>query len=669
MLAVRNKRGEMSIRGEPTLAAPVEKYRSLKGVWLVLFALASIMAILITVNEVFFLKIFGVMLHPVTFMYVLLALYLSFAFIILPYSKKAPKDKIPWHDIGLFALSLVSTIYLAANAREIQMEGWGLSYAPVPITICSIILWCLVIEAARRVAGLIMACVCLFFSLVPLFALYMPGPLQGISFPFIQLVRYHAISVDSILGIPMQIVGSLLMGFMIFGVILQHMGGGTFFLKMAFSVLGWTRGGPAKVAIVTSSLFGSMSGSVMANVVTTGSLTIPAMKRAGYPPEYAGAIETCASTGGCLMPPVMGSVAFVMAGMLSIPYTHICLAAIIPSLLYYLGLFVQVDGRAVKLNLKGVPRHELAPMWQTFKEGWFYIFALLLLIYFLVVLRVIAWAPYFASAALLGLTMIRRETRINWKRFINLIAEIGKIMVELVVILVAVGLIIGGLSITGVALSFSHEAVLLVGGNVVALLAMGAIASLILGMGMTVTACYVFLAIVLAPGLVEIGLNPLAAHMFIMYWGMLSYITPPVAIGAYAAAGIAQASPMKTGFTAAKLGVIIYFIPFFFVFNPALILQSSQPIDIIWSLAGAIAGVIIIGGALEGYLLGIGRTYSVPLRVILFISGFLLALPYAPLQGMLDIIGIIGFAVVVLAIKIGGGEDFFGLKPFLKRRR
>ncbi|NIR12612.1 MAG: TRAP transporter fused permease subunit, partial [Desulfobacterales bacterium] len=369
---------------------------------------------------------------------------------------------------------------------------------------------------------------------------------------------------------------------------------------------GTVRGGTAKVSVISSAMVGSISGSVITNVITTGSLTIPAMKKAGYPSYYAAAIETCASSGGVLMPPIMGAAAFVMAGILNISYAQVALAAAVPSILYYLGLFVQVDGFAAKQGLKGLSREKLPSFWQTVKEGWFYLLAFAVLIYVLFVLRREAQAPFYAVVPLLLLTMIRKETRLNFKDFLGFLERAGRVLGEITGILSSIGLLIGSLLLTGTAQTLSTDLIDLAGGNVFLLVGMGALASFILGMGLTITACYLLLAVLLAPALVQLGFYDLAVHIFLIYTGVLSFITPPVAIGAYAAAAIAGANSMITAVQAVRLGAVKYIIPFFVIFEPALILHGSF-FDIFQAIGTAVIGVILLGSGIEGYLVFVGR--------------------------------------------------------------
>jgi TRAP transporter 4TM/12TM fusion protein len=317
-----------------------------------------------------------------------------------------------------------------------------------------------------------------------------------------------------------------------------------------------------------------MSGSAIANVTITGAITIPAMKELGYSPHYAGAVEACASTGGVLMPPIMGATVFIMAQILGISYATIMVAAFIPAILYYLSLLCQVDAYAAKKGLKGLPKAYIPSLKATLKEGWPYLFSLAFLVFQLFYLRIVSLAPFYASALLLAAVMIRKKTRMSWNQWLWYIVQTGRVVGNIMATLLGVGFIIGALLVTGVAYAFSDEVILLAGENIALLLVLGAMVSFVLGMGLTISACYILLALTMAPPLVSAGFDPLAVHLFVMYCGMLSFITPPVALSAFAASGIADASPVKTGLTAMRLGIILYIVPFVFVIKPALIFNG-----------------------------------------------------------------------------------------------
>ena len=628
------------------------RFRTLQGPWRVMFMVLTLAGLVLTVNQVFTLKFFmNVVILDNSFLYWLLACYFSMVFLIFPATDKSSREKIPWYDWLFFLLSVGGASFYALTGLQSIQEAWEFE-APNHAVWISFVMWALIMEGARRTGGMAIFSIFGILSLYPLYAELMPSILAGKSQGIWATSQYHLMSEESVLGIPMQVFGTLIVGFIIFGVTLQATGGGRFFINLAFAVLGHVRGGPAKVAIVASGMFGSLSGSVITNVLTTGAMTIPAMKRTGYPAEYAGGIEACASTGGVLMPPVMGATAFVMASFLGIPYITVATAAVIPSFLYFFGLFVQIDSYAAKNNIQGMPREELPRVGQTLREGWYYVFAFFLLIWLLVYLRREAHAPFYASVALILLSQINPETRFTKARIIDFIEATGKLLTELVSILAAVGLIIGGLMLTGMAGTFSGDLVRLAGGQVIPLLLMGALTSFILGIGMTVTAAYIFLAIILAPALVELGMDQLAVHLFILYWGMISFITPPVALGAYAAASLAGANPIRTGIEAMKLGSIIYFLPFFFVLHPALIFHGTWSAILIQFVTATI-GVVLIASGLQGYLVWTGPlrgdSVSLAIRALLVLAGLMLAYPE-------NISNVVGLVLMVLCA--AGGKYY-----------
>ena len=574
------------------------------------------------------------------YLHLILAFFLPLVFLYFPLSPRF-FGKVPWYDFVIALLCFGSAFYFFLHGEDILFQGWEVEPPPMAFVL-GILLWGFVLEAARRSVGWVLFFLVLLFSLYPLFAGHMPGLFSAKSFAFSRMVGYHIMGPEGVIGLPTRVLGTLFVGFMLFGVALTTTGAAKFFLDLALSVLGWVRGGTAKVAVVSSAMVGSISGSVITNVITTGSFTIPAMKRTGYPSHYAAAIETCASTGGVLMPPIMGAAAFVMASLLNISYAEVALAAIIPSLLYYLGLFIQVDSYAAKTGLKGLTRKDIPSLWTTIKNGWFYVFVFALLVYILFVLRREAQAPFYATLAILFLTMIKKETRLDLRGFINFVERVGQTIGEIAGILAAIGLLIDSLLLTGVAQTLSSDLIALAGGNIILLVAMGAIASFILGMGLTITACYLLLAVLLAPALVQAGLNPLAVHLFLMYCGMLSFITPPVAIAAYAAASIAGANPMKTGLQAVRLGIILFLIPFFFVFQPAFVLHGTL-VEVLKVLATGFFGVILIASGIEGYLLFVGKLGKWQ-RTGSIISGGLLLTP----EFITDIVGAV-LAVILVA--------------------
>ncbi len=547
--------------------------------------------------------------------------------IVLVYPTHSHSEGSPaWFDWILFVISIGAMGYLSLNGERIVQEGWDI-LAPTSATITAGIVCLLVLESMRRVGGPLLFLICLFFFLYPLFADSMPGFLWGPSSPVDEFVRQHALGTESIIGVPMRTVAGLLIGFLLFGSALVATGGGEFFMTFATALMGRARGGPAKVAILSSGLFGSLSGSVISNVVTTGQLTIPTMKRVGYPPQYAAAVEACASTGGALMPPVMGAVAFIMAEYLNISYATVMVAATVPALMFYIALLIQADCYAARNGLKGQPANEIPALWPVVKVGWHYLFSLILLIYMLVWVGNESHAPFYATLVLLVTSIINGwitgVNQFHFGRLVHMLDDGVKNVTNIVGILAGIGLIVGALSYTGVGGAFSRELVQFAGGNIYLLLFFGAVTSFILGMGMTVSACYIFLAVVMGPAMINAGLDPVASHLFILYWGVLSYITPPVALGAIAASTIAGSQPMQTGFLSMRLGLINFILPFLFVLNPTLILRG-ETLAIVHNVSTALISVFLMACAFEGFLHGVGRISMVARGLLLAAAACLL---------------------------------------------
>jgi len=648
---------KLEITEEDVPDVDLARTRSLNPVWQVIVTVVGSLAILLSVYQIFKLDArmneiwalfggegqIGYALLVNEYLYALVGMMLATVYVVFPAYGKQRRDRVPFYDVILAIVALVVTFYLLANSLQIQEEAWEY-LAPEWAQWMAVLMWALVIEAGRRTGGWPIFFIVLAISLYPVVADQVPQVIQGAPMAFLETAAFHIYSIESLLGIPMRAFGLLVFGFLAFGMALLYTGAGLFFINFAFALLGHVRGGPAKVAIFSSGLFGSMSGGPITNVLTTGTLTIPAMRRIGFSPKYAGGIEACASTGGVLMPPIMGATAFVMADFLDVAYIDVAVAAIVPSVLYYFGLFVQIDSYAARNNISGLPKEEMPRLWDVMKDGWYYIFAFIVLILMLVFMKQEARAPFYATVLLLVLNQFNPRHRMDWAKFYKYVQATVFLLAELAGILAAIGLIVGAVVGTGMAGSVTNDLVYIAGNSVFILLAMGALTSFILGIGMTVTAAYIFLAIILAPALIRAGLDPMPVHMFMLYWGMLSFITPPVALAAFAAASVANAKPMQTGFEAMRLGTIIYFIPFFFVFNPALLLLGETT-EVLIVCTTALLGVLVLAGGLQGYLIGVGRVPSGAIgtvaRVLLAVGGIILATPGG---------GMIGYSHLTLAL-------------------
>ena len=630
--------GDGTHAGSAAPAMMVEELegRAIAGVARLVFALAAIIATVLALNQLLNLQfLVGAVLIENRYLYLLAACLFPLIVLAYPGGGGGGRD-VPWHDWALALASAALLVWLAVQGDRILGEGWEYS-APIAAKLVSAAMWLLIMEALRRTSGWPMTIIVAVVSLYPVVAELIPNPLKGTSQSLPDTLAYHLISAESAFGIPMRAFAEIVVGFIVFGIALNYTGGGKFFNDVAFALVGRVRGGAAQVGIVSSALQGSISGSVISNVISSGVVTIPAMKRTGFRADYAGAVEAVASTGAVLMPPVMGSTAFVMASFLGRSYGEIALAATVPALLMYVALVVQIDGYSARLGLTGLRRSELPRLGAVMKEGWFYLPVFGLLVFLLVWLQQEALAPFWATLLLVVINQALPQHRMGARQLIDFAVAVARGLAELVAVLMAVGCIIGALSVTGLAGTLANDLVYLAGGAPLVLLVMGALTSFVFGMGMTVTACYIFLAIVLAPPLVKAGLDPLAVHLFIMYWGMVSFITPPVALATFAAAPLAGVSAMRIGVQSVRLGMAIYVVPFAFVLNPALLLKGD-PATVAAAVVAAFAGIMLIAAALQGWVLGIGAIPSsrggALVRGTLIAGGALLAAPAERITGL-----------------------------------
>jgi TRAP transporter 4TM/12TM fusion protein len=631
---------------QPIMEDPEARSARLEGAAFWATFVLTAFGLLLSINQIFNLGLGGFRPISTAYYYLMIGLFGAIGFLAFP-ARKFGRGSVPWYDWICAAAILGLTTWIAWRAQAIIDAGWNTT-GPLYATIVAGIVVVLVLEGLRRTGEMVLFIFCLIFASFPLYAGYMPGFLWGVQFDLGQALNEHVYGLESLIGIPMQVVADTLIGFLVFGVVLATTGGGAFFMDFASALLGTTRGGPAKVAIVSSGFFGMLSGSPTSNVLTTGTLTIPTMKRCGYPAAYAGAVEACASTGGALMPPVMGAAAFIMANFLNVPYADIVIAAFLPAILYFFALFMQTDFYAARNGLKGVGASEVPRLLSTLLSGWYYIGALVALTVLLLVWRLEGEAPYWVSLFLVLVAVARaRSIGFTPVRFAGLIVDVGQAIAQIIGLIAGIGLIIGALSITGVANSFSRELVQYAGNNVALLLATGALTSFILGMGMTASACYIFLAIVLAPALISTGLDPMAVHLYVFYWGLVSFITPPVALAAIAAASIAKADAMEVGVKAIRIGCLLFLLPVLFVLQPALILKGP-PLQVLQVAATAVAAVILLAAAFEGYFYWVGQL-PIWSRILVGVSGLMMLVP----EAFTDLIGFsIGVAALVLTAAV-----------------
>jgi TRAP transporter 4TM/12TM fusion protein len=585
--------------------------------------------------------VFGYALPSSVYFYILYMVFLPGAFLTLP-ARKQDKGRLPWYDIVMAAVSFAIPAYFIQHNHDIVYIGW--LPAPDRFSLAVAVIYsALMLEACRRIGGWVFFAVCLLLGFYPLAAESMPGFLYGMGFSLEEVVSYAIYGGEGIIGLPGKLTGGILVGFLIFAGMLLATGAGDFFIDLANCLMGRFRGGPAKVAVIASGFFGMLSGSPISNVISTGTVTIPAMKRIGYPPHLAGAIEACASTGGVLMPPVMGMIIFVMAIITEIPYSEIVMCAALPAFFYYFGLLIQVDMYAAKIGLAGLPREEIPDWKATLRWGWQFLFVIAFLIWGLLYMRWGEVTPYYASALLFVLSYGHRRTRMNLRRIGTAIVIIGKLIAQMIALIAPFAYIIVGLVITGTSASFAAGLVGLGAGNIYLILLLGIVACYIMGIVGLDVAAYIFLAISMAPALVQLGLNKMAVHLFLVYYPMLAVITPPVAMAAFIGAAIADAPPMKTGWAAMRLGVIIYFIPIFFVLEPSLVLQGPWQATL-YNSALVLAGTVVLGAGLTGYLWGIGRVEPLWRKILLGLSGIAMVMP----EATTDAVGIACAAALLL---------------------
>ncbi|MEJ5358411.1 MAG: TRAP transporter permease [Desulfobacterales bacterium] len=522
-------------------------------------------------------------------------------FLLYPFSRKrSPRGRISALDALLLALSCGICLWIFLQSPAILKRAGA--YTPQDV-ILGTALVVIVLEAARRSTGPAVPLIALGFLAYSLFGPYLPDAVSHRGYSLKRLSTYLSLSTDGIFGVPLGVSANFILLFILYGALLRRTGAGQFFTDIAFALTGWTRGGPAKAAVVSSTFFGMISGSSVANTVTTGSFTIPLMKRTGYPAHFAAGVEASSSTMGQIMPPIMGAAAFIMAEFLGIPYYRVCVAAVIPAILAFFSTFMQVHFRAVSLGLSGLPRKELPSIRGSLSHGWHHVFSILLLVAFLIQdyspERAVFWAILATIASSLLIGVLRRESlRVLLRRLGEGLVEGSVGAVEVAAACAAAGIIIGSITMTGLGIKFSSLVIDASRGHLALALPFTMIACLFLGMGVPTTAQYVIISSLVAPALVQMGVEAIAAHLFILYFGTRADITPPVALAAYAGAGIAGSDPWKTGLSAFQLGIAGFIIPFMFIFSRELLFLGSLP-RILLALFSAMLGVSCLAAAVQ----------------------------------------------------------------------
>ncbi|MEW6669510.1 MAG: TRAP transporter permease [Thermodesulfobacteriota bacterium] len=579
---------------------------------------------------------------------VFLAFTLALAFLHYPLNPRKP-DSLLFLGIDLFlgALAFAVALYVWVDYWDFIFRvgvptRWDVGFGTVLIL--------LVFEGTRRAAGLALVIIAAIFLLYTFFGHLLPPPLSHRGYGIERITTTFFMTKNGIYGVALNVMCQFIFLFIAFGAFFGMSGGTEFFIDLATALFGRLRGGPAKVAVVSSGMMGTISGSAVANTVTTGTFTIPLMKRIGFEPHVAGAVEATASSGGALMPPVMGAAAFVMAEFLGIPYISVCKAALIPAILYYIAIFAVVHFYALKIGIQGMPEEDLPRIKDVFRRRWMFTVPLLLLILIMVAGYSPRVAVLYALLATVMTSWFKKETRMTPAKILKALADTGTGAVMVATACAIAGVVIGVVLLSGMGTKITTLVVSLSAGSLAVALPVVMLASLLFGMGLPTVVCYVLLASTVSPSLVNLGATPMAAHLFIYYFGMLCMVTPPVAFASYAGAAIAKADPMRTGWVAWTFALAGFLLPYMFVFNPPLLFEGPWH-EIAQAFLTGTMGVICLGAAVIGYFY---RETRLPERILLFASSFLLIKP----GWVTDVLGLVCAALTLfLQFKRAKKED------------
>ena len=580
-------------------------------------------------------------LEPWILYYTHLGFGLALAYLLYPFSAKSNASRPGAADIGLIVLSVAACAYFIISMNEIVFRI-GVSPTPLDLVFSSLVIL-LVLEMTRRTNGFVLPLIAVLFILYGLYGNLLPYSFGGHrGYSFSRLISY-LVGMDAMLSTPLATAASFVFLFFLFSSFLASTGAGQFFIDLALGLAGGTRGGPAKVAVIGSALFGMISGSSSANVVASGTFTIPMMIKTGYSPRFSAAVESVASTGGQMTPPILGAAAFIIAELTGTPYLDIALATVIPALLYFTSIYYMIDLEALKLSLMGHKAEDLPNVRSLIVRRGHLLIPILVLLYVMIVMKAsVVKAAIFGIYATVLCTFLRRDTRITVNKAVAGIADGAKQAVGLISACATAGLIIGVLNMTGTGLKFAGAVIAFSGGSIPVALFLTMCASLVLGMGLPTAAAYLICAAVVAPALTGLGVPVLTANLFIFYFACLSAITPPVALAAFTASFLARSNPMSVAFTAVRLGFVAFIVPYMFVYAPSLLFQGS-PLTIATTIVTALAGVIFIGSALQGYFLG--ARLPAASRVLFFAAAITLIIPGYLTDGIGAGLGLFGYAV------------------------
>ncbi|MDL2272473.1 TRAP transporter permease [Desulfovibrio sp. OttesenSCG-928-I05] len=528
-----------------------------------------------------------------------LAFALSLTILLYPASQKhSRKDSIPWYDWLIAGGCILATMYLVVNFIELANRSGNPTKLDLYMGGLLIIL---LLEATRRISNPVLSCLAIAALLYCYFGRYMPELFAHRGFSLTRIINHMYLGTEGVFGTPLEVSSTFVFMFILFGSVLEKTGIGKFIIDLSLAIAGWSTGGPAKVAVVSSGIMGTISGSSVANVCTTGMFTIPLMKSVGYRSSFAGAVEAVASTGGQIMPPIMGAGAFIMAQFLGVSYTVVAIAAIVPAVLYYAAVIVQVHLEAQRLGLKGLPRDRLPNLWRLLKERGFLLIPLVAIVYFLVSGYTPLMAAFFGILTCIPLSWMNRETRLTPSKLAEAFEAGARGALSVACACGCVGIIVGTGTLTGLALRIANGIIELSGGLLLPTMLLTMCASILLGTGLPTTANFIVTSTMAAPALIQLDVPPLAAYMFVFYFGIAADLTPPVALAAYAGAGIAGADPMRTGVTAFKLALAGLIVPYIYVFNPILLFIDATPLPMIQAIITALIGVCLLAMFSIGY--------------------------------------------------------------------
>ncbi len=578
-----------------------------------------------------------------------LAFVMALAYLLFPMKKDMPKDKLPWYDVIIAIVGACSWLYISINFDSLVRRAGIYNTTDIIIGIVGILI---LFEACRRIVGTPILIISLVFIVYALFGAYAPGFLNHRGYSIQRLVSHLYYNTEGIMGTPIGASATFIFLFIFFGALLDKTGIGQFFIDICNAIAGSYDGGPAKVAVLTSAMFGTVSGSSVSNTVGTGSFTIPMMKSLGYRPEFAGAVEASASTGGQLMPPIMGAASFLMAESLGIPYKEVAKAAIIPAILYFTGIFIMVHLEAKKTGLKGLSRDSLPKIGELLMKKGYLVIPLATIIYFFVLGKTAIYAGLMGiiAAGLVAIInsivdiILKRERSFTFNDLIDVFVNGARNIISVAVACAMAGIIIGVITLTGLGLKIGAGLISISGGISILLLMLTMISSIILGMGVPTTANYLITSTIAAGAIIGLGFEPLAAHMFVFYFGIIADVTPPVALAAMAGAAIAKSDPLKTGFEATRLSIGAFIIPYMFIFNPQILMINTTFVEVIPILITSLIGMFGVSAGLDGYVF---RKCNFIERILFIAAGLLSIYP----EFYTDIIGI-GLIAALIILQI-----------------